>query len=105
MSKNGRIVQVRWGVIGTEGALYINCGETGLEIHDAQGVRMPDTAYWPKAFGHRMGALCTELEYFTDCIRKGHKPDRITPEESRDAVAVMAAAPKSSQAAEVIALC
>ncbi len=70
-------------VIGTEGALYINCGEAGLEIQDATGNHMPDTLYWPSLFGQRIGALRNEFRYFADCVSAGRRPDRITPDESR----------------------
>lgn len=95
-------IDARMEVIGTEGALYINCGETGVEIHDASRVSQPDTLYWPSMFGERVGALHWELRYFTDCIRKGCVPDRCPPEESRAAVELMVAATKSSQTGEVV---
>jgi UDP-N-acetylglucosamine 3-dehydrogenase len=89
-------------VIGTEGAIYINCGEAGFEIHDASGNHMPDTFYWPNVFGQRFGILGAELRYFADCVAEGRRPDRITPEESRAAVALLAAAVESSQSGQVV---
>lgn len=62
-----------------EGALYINCGEAGLQIHDAQGVRMRDTMYWPRPFGRYAGILQEEPRYFANCVRAGQAPQRITP--------------------------
>ena len=64
--------------------LYINCGEAGLEIHDAAGNHLPDTLYWPNVFGQRFGILRSELRYFADCVAAGRRPERITPQESRD---------------------
>ena len=29
-----------------------------------------------------------EIDYFLDCIRKGEKPTRVTPEDARDALKV-----------------
>ncbi|MCH9656207.1 MAG: Gfo/Idh/MocA family oxidoreductase [Planctomycetes bacterium] len=95
-------IDARLEVLGTEGALYINCGEAGLAIHDANGVKMPDTMYWPRPFGNYFGVLQEELRYFANCIRKGERPDRITPVESCAAVAWMAAATESSQTGAVI---
>lgn len=95
-------IDARLEVIGTEGALYINCGEAGLAIHDAQGVKMPDTMYWPRPFGNYFGVLQEELRYFANCIRKGKAPQRITPAESCAAVAWMAAATESAQTGSVI---
>jgi len=95
-------IDARMEIIGTEGALYINCGEAGLEIHDHAGNHMPDTLYWPNVFGQRFGILRAELRYFADCIAAGRRPERITPAESRAAVALLAAAVESSQTGQVV---
>jgi len=95
-------IDARMEIIGTDGAIYINCGEAGLEIHDAAGNRRPDTFYWPHVFGQRFGILRGELRYFADCVAQGQKPDRITPAESRDAVALLAAAEESSHTGKVV---
>ena len=95
-------IDARLEVIGTEGALYINCGEAGLEIHDAAGVKMPDTMYWPRPLGRYAGILQEELRYFANCVQSGEAPSRITPGESRAAVAWMAAATESAQSGSVI---
>jgi len=97
-------IDARMEVIGTDGAIYINCGEAGLAIHDSRGVRMPDTMYWPVVFGDRFGVLTAELRYFADCVLAGRPPERITPEESREAVRVMAAAEESSRSGKLVML-
>lgn len=97
-------IDARMEVIGTEGALYINCGEAGLEIHDKQKTHLPDTIYWPKYMGKRHGALIEEFSYFADCVRDNRTPDRITPEESRNAVALMAAATQSARMGKIVEL-
>ncbi|MGO8749032.1 MAG: Gfo/Idh/MocA family protein [Thermoguttaceae bacterium] len=97
-------IDARMEIIGTEGALYINCGESGLEIHDAAGSKLPDTMYWPKPFGVRFGILRCELRYFADCVLEGRNPARITPEESRAAVALMEAATESAHSGTVITM-
>jgi UDP-N-acetylglucosamine 3-dehydrogenase len=94
-------IDARMEVIGTEGAIYIDCGEAGLEIHDGAGNRMPDTLYWPNVFGQRFGILRAELRYFADCVAEGRRPDRITPEESRAAVALLAGAVESSKTGKI----
>ncbi len=96
-------IDARMEVIGTEGALYINCAEAGLAIHDSAGVKMPDTMYWPRPMGRYTGILQDELRYFANCVRAGEAPSRITPVESRAAVAWMAAATQSAQSGSVIA--
>jgi UDP-N-acetylglucosamine 3-dehydrogenase len=95
-------IDARMEIIGTEGALYINCAEAGLAIHDADGIKLPDTLYWPRVFGEYFGILRSELRYFGNCVAEGRAPDRITPDESRAAVALIAAAAESSKTGKVI---
>jgi len=97
-------IDARMEVIGTRGAIYIDCGDGGLTINDDQGVHKPDTFYWPKLLGKRSGVLREELSYFVECVRRGKIPDVITPEQSRAAVAVMCAAEKSAATGEVVKL-
>ena len=97
-------IDARMEIIGTEGAIYIDCGNAGLTINDRDGIHKPDTVYWPGLFGQRVGVLRNELAYFMDCIRKDKQPDVITPEESRAAVAVMCAAEASAASGEVVRL-
>jgi len=97
-------IDARMEVIGTEGALYIDCGNGGLSIHDAMGVSMPDTVYWPAVNNARDGALRRELEYFTACVRKNTVPDVITPEESREAVKAVCAAEESAAQRKIVFL-
>jgi UDP-N-acetylglucosamine 3-dehydrogenase len=97
-------IDARMEVIGTDGALYVNCGQAGLEIHAEDGISMPDTMYWPIVFGERFGILRAELEYFLDCIARGEAPRRITPEQSRDVVNLIVAAAQSSQTGDVVRL-
>lgn len=97
-------IDARMEIIGTEGALYVNCGQAGLEIHAADGLSMPDTMYWPTLFGERFGVLRAELRYFANCIVQGEAPDRITAEQSRDVVGLIAAAAESSRTDSVVRL-
>lgn len=95
-------IDARMEVIGTRGALYVNCGEAGLEIHDGNRVSLPDTAYWPRLFDQRVGALQSELRYFANCVRDGRTPDGCPPQDSRAAVALMTAAGESSRTGEAV---
>jgi UDP-N-acetylglucosamine 3-dehydrogenase len=95
-------IDARMEILGTEGAIYINCGEAGLEIQGPQGIRLPDTLYWPRVFGEYFGILRSELRYFANCVREGRRPERITPEESRAAVGWMAAATESAETGKVV---
>ena len=89
-------IQARFEVIGSEGALSIDCAETGITINDSTGVHKPDTVYWPLMHGRTIGALRDELKYFTDCVRGGRAPVLVPPEDSRLAVEVLCAAEKSA---------
>jgi len=95
-------IDARMEIIGTEGALYVNCGQAGLEIHASTGLSTPDTMYWPTVFGQRFGILRAELQYFANCILRGRTPDRITPQESRDVVGLIVAAAESSRTGQVV---
>lgn len=97
-------IDARMEVIGTEGALYINCGEAGLSIHAPDRLNLPDTLYWPRVFGEYFGILRSELRYFANCVVEGRPPDRITPRESRAAVELMVAAGQSAQSGKVVHL-
>ena len=95
-------IDARMEIIGTKGALYINCGQAGLEIHSPDEMRLPDTMYWPRVFGEYQGILRSELRYFANCALEGRTPDRITPEESRAAVELMTAATESAQTGQIV---
>ncbi|NIA06382.1 MAG: Gfo/Idh/MocA family oxidoreductase [Actinobacteria bacterium] len=97
-------IDARMEIIGTEGAIYIDCGNAGLTINDQDGISKPDTGYWPRVHGTLVGALRNELVYFADCISKGEKPTVIIPQESRQAVAVICAAEESAQSGKVVEL-
>jgi UDP-N-acetylglucosamine 3-dehydrogenase len=97
-------IDARMEIIGTEGALYVNCGQAGLEIHGSEGISMPDTMYWPSVFGERFGVLRSELRYFANCIAQRKTPELITPQQSRDVVELITAAAESSRTDEVVRL-
>jgi predicted dehydrogenase len=83
-------------IVGTEGQITIDCGHAGLSVLDANGLRYPDTAYWPELHDRRVGALRNELEYFATCVRKGRPAEVITPIEAARAVMVMETAERSA---------
>jgi len=95
-------IDARMEIIGTEGAIYVDGGNTGLTINDGTGIHKPDTVYWPNWFGKRVGVLRDELSYFVDCVRRDRTPDVITRDESRRAVAVMCAAERSARTGQVV---
>ena len=44
-------IEARFDIIGIDGALTIDCGETGTTVNDSQDIHKPDTAYWPLVHG------------------------------------------------------
>ncbi len=95
-------LDARMEVIGDKGAIYINSPGQSLAVSTPDGWQYPDTVYWPRTQAGRAGALKEELAYFAGCILKGEKPDIITPEESRAAVAAVEAAERSAGTGEVV---
>ena len=83
-------------VVGTEGQITIDCGHTGLHIICDQGMRMPDTHYWPQQHGRRVGALVNVWAYFPRCIRVGRARVVVTPVAAARAGAVIDAAERSA---------
>jgi UDP-N-acetylglucosamine 3-dehydrogenase len=95
-------IDARMEVIGTEGALYIDCANAGLAIQDSAGLSLPDTAYWPTQYGNIVGALSHELAYFADCVRRGERPTVITPREAAQAVAVIETAERAAALGQIL---
>jgi UDP-N-acetylglucosamine 3-dehydrogenase len=89
-------IDSRLEIAGTKGQLTIDCANTGLAILDENGLKQPDTAFWPTQHGLVVGALIHELNYFASCIRANKAPVVITPAEAARAVCVMEAAEHSA---------
>jgi predicted dehydrogenase len=58
-------------IIGTEGAIEVMCGESGLMIADRSHTQYPDMGHWPSVDGAVRGDLREELQGFIDDIRFG----------------------------------
>ncbi|MFN4259033.1 MAG: Gfo/Idh/MocA family protein [Gemmataceae bacterium] len=97
-------IDERMEIIGTEGSIHIHETHPNFSICDRNGWQSPDTTYWPLLHGIRAGALREELAYFTHCIRSGHRPAIITPEESRTAVVACLAAERSATLCQLVSL-
>jgi len=76
-----------------------------FSVCDKNGLRFPDTTYWPMLHNIRSGALREELSYFVHCILEGKKPTIIAPEESLSAVEGCLAAEESAKTGRIITLC
>lgn len=97
-------IDERLEIVGTEGSVSIHDTHPNLMIVDKQGVRCPDTTYWPVIHGQVRGALRDELAYFATSVAAGVKPSVITPEESREAVRACLAAEESARTGQVVHL-
>lgn len=97
-------IDERMEIIGTEGAIHIHETHPNFSICDATGWHSPDTTYWPLLHGVRSGALREELAYFANCVGLGRRPEVITAEESRAAVAACLAAEESARTGAVVRL-
>jgi predicted dehydrogenase len=91
------VIDAKIDVVGTEGALTIDCSQTGLTVLDGNGLKMQDTDYWPEQHGTMVGILRDEINYFATCIRENRTPDVITPEEAARVVAVLEMAEQSAK--------
>jgi predicted dehydrogenase len=97
-------IDERMEVVGTEGTLHVQETHPNFSFSDRQGWHCPDTTYWPLLHGVRAGALREELAYFVGCVQEGRRPEVITPEESRAAVAACLAAEESAATGAVVRL-
>lgn len=95
-------IDARLEVIGTEGALYIDNSGSHYSVLTRDGLKFPQSTYWPKVHGLRRGYLKEELDYFLKCVAAGRKPAVITPEESRAVVHAILTAVRSARENRVI---
>ncbi len=89
-------------IIGTEGMITIDLSGGNYSLLTKKGLSYPQSTYWPKIHGMRIGYLKEEFDYFLKCIAEGRKPTAITPQESRDVVHAMRTAEKSARENRVI---
>lgn len=97
-------IDERMEIIGTKGTIQIHDTSPNFSVCDKNGLRFPDTTYWPMLQGIRTGALEKELSYFVHCILQNKKPTIITPEESLSAVEACLAAEESAKTGKIITL-
>ena len=97
-------IDERMEVIGTEGSIQVHDTHPNLTIVDGEGVRCPDTTYWPNIHGACTGALREELNYFVRSIVDDTPIDVITPQESLEAVRACLAAEESARTGQVVHL-
>lgn len=97
-------IDERLEIIGTEGSIHIHDTFPNYAVVDKDGMRAPDTTYWPTIHGNLSGALRDELAYFAGCVADNRRPTVITPEESMAAVVACLAAEKSAVTGKIVKL-
>lgn len=95
-------IDARMEIVGTDGAIYIDNSGSHYTVLTRDGLKHPQSTYWPKVHGLRRGYLKEELDYFLKCVAAGTKPTVITPEESRAVVHAVLAAERSARENRVI---
>ena len=90
-------IDARMEILGTEGAIYIDCTENGLLVNDSTGTSRPDTIHWPVMHGELTGALKDEVTYWIGCVAAHKQPTVVTPPEAREALRVVLAASASAR--------
>jgi UDP-N-acetylglucosamine 3-dehydrogenase len=90
-------IDARMEVIGTEGTISIDNSGRHYSLLTRDGLRHPESSYWPKVHGVRRGYLKEELDYYLRCVLAGERPTIITPEESRAVVHAMRMAERSAR--------
>ncbi|MEM0382650.1 MAG: Gfo/Idh/MocA family oxidoreductase [Nitrososphaerota archaeon] len=97
-------IDAKMEILGSEGAVYIDCGDSGLEVNDKRGVKRHDTIHWPIVHGEVTGALKEEISYFVKCVLSDEKPRIVTPIEARHALEVVLAAEESARTGKIITI-
>lgn len=97
-------IDAKMEVVGTDGAVYIDCGNSGLGVNDKKGFKRYDTMHWPVIYGEIVGALKEEISYFANCVLKDVKPSVVTPQEARHALEVVLAAEQSARTGQIVTL-
>lgn len=89
-------------IIGSEGMIKIDNSGSNFSIITKDGVKFPESKYWPKVHDMKRGFLKEEFDYFLKCIAENKKVTVITPQESRDVVYAIRVAEQSAKENKVI---
>ncbi len=91
-------------VLGDKGSGHLRTPHLGTLISDSAQTHSPDLFWWPSIYGEVTGALRSELLYFLRCLAEGREPDRVRPEEAREALRVALAIVESAEKGEEVRL-
>lgn len=90
-------------IAGTEGVIYIDAYNQGLNIITESRYRMPDTRYVAPVHGRVLGALREQLVHFVDCVINEKDP-LISNVEALEAVRMACAVEDSSAKGEPVSI-
>ena len=94
-------------IVGTEGCLMIDQGNTGLQFWSDSGQPSAhpiiDVTFWPQNYQVPGGALATELTHFLDCIKTQTQPI-ISGEDAYEALRLSLAMEVSAEQNKVVHL-
>ena len=88
--------EMNYRAVFEKGTLLYSSLDTPLTLHQANGrnvkVRLPQPKVKATGSGGNISALggyFTELQYFTNCLKRGRRPQTATAEDGRDSVALV----------------
>lgn len=97
------MIDARMEVIGTEGFVEVQCGDSGLHFADASRSRQIDTVHWPETGGRIGGDLREQLHAVLDWIAGADRPVA-TGREALRSLALTLAMIRSAETGEVVRL-
>jgi UDP-N-acetylglucosamine 3-dehydrogenase len=84
----------RLEVLGTDGAIFVQLYDRGLEVHSSKGLVRPDTTTMPTVRGRVTGNLRDEIDHFLQCLQEDRQP-AVTGEDGLAALKIALALTES----------
>lgn len=97
-------IDAQLDVVGTERSGRVDAMAPGVSVWGADGMAVPDVAFWPELHGRMAGALRAELEHFLECVRSGSSSPIAPLADSVEAVALADAIVRSAESGEPVEL-
>ncbi len=94
-------LESRLHVSGTEGAVYVDVYDQGLNIFSETGHGCPDMIHWPIVHNRLIGDLKEELNHFIECIILDKKP-LVTGEDGMNSLKVALAIIDSLRTGDIV---
>lgn len=97
------MIDARLEIIGTEGMVEVQCGDSGLHFADNARAQEIDTQHWPEREGRIGGDLREQLHAVLDWIGGAERPVATGPEALRS-LGLTLAMIRSAETNEVVRL-